>query len=164
MGGGNFYDVIIVKLRQKIKLFFDFYFVEYYLLEILVDKFNASAQTFAVVHADWRLNPPVIASMSIHSPTKKRLSIFLQRIVEKSISSLAIPPQVTNSPLWVERPVQCAWNENIFLKSVCSLCLFSDANNVLLGMFDSSSKCDHSFCGKSKRGAFAICFFANFHH
>lgn len=52
MGGGNFYDVIIVKLRQKIKLFFDFYFVEYYILEILVDKFNASAQTFAVVHAD----------------------------------------------------------------------------------------------------------------
>lgn len=52
MGGGNFYDVIIVKLCQKIKLFFNFYFIEYYPLETLGKLFIASEHIFAVVHAD----------------------------------------------------------------------------------------------------------------
>ena len=52
MGGGNFYDVIIVKLCKKIKLFFNFYFIEYYLLETSDKLFIASEHIFAVVHAD----------------------------------------------------------------------------------------------------------------
>ena len=162
MGGGNFYVYIIGNVSVKIKLFLWFYFFDCYVLQSFICWFIASAQIFAVVQADWRLNPPVIASISIHSPTKKRFSTFLHRIVAKSISSLAIPPQVTNSPLWVERPMQRASKEKIFLKSVCSACLFRDENNVVFAIPEQSSKYDHSFCGRLKSGAFATCFFANF--
>src|SRR5690606_25597628 len=61
-----------------------------------------------VVHAAWKLKPPVMPSMSSTSPAKCRPGTSRLSIVLKSTSRRRIPPQVTNSSLF--RLLPSTWN------------------------------------------------------
>ena len=89
-----------------------------------------SAQIFASVHAACKLNPPVIASMSRHSPQKKSPPTFFDIIDEKSISVLSTPPHITNSSLCADFPVAEIFNADTFSASVRSAFLGRVAKTV----------------------------------
>ena len=57
-----------------------------------------------VVHAAWKLNPPVTPSISSASPAKNRFWTCLLCMSLKLISLRLTPPQVTNSSLLVLLP------------------------------------------------------------
>ena len=63
-----------------------------------------SAAEKPMLHAAWRLNPPVMASTSVTSPAKNSPGYFLDSIVSGLISFNDTPPQVTNSLLNLFRP------------------------------------------------------------
>lgn len=70
----------------------------------LCDFFIESAQIFAVVHAACKLNPPVIPSMSIHSPAKNNVGSPFKENVFESTHPHFNPPHVVNSPLCEDFP------------------------------------------------------------
>ncbi len=53
-----------------------------------------------VVHAAWKLKPPVMPSMSSNSPAKCSPGVMRLSIVRRSTSVSGTPPQVTNSSLF----------------------------------------------------------------
>src|SRR5204863_6283092 len=64
-----------------------------------------------VVHAAWKLKPPVMPSMSSSSPAKYRPGQMRLSIVLKFTSDRRTPPHVTNSSLLRLLPVtwSCVW-------------------------------------------------------
>src|SRR5690606_325418 len=62
------------------------------------------AANHALLHACWKLNPPVIPSTSRTSPAKYMLGTILLCIVSESTSERGMPPAVTNSSLKVVLP------------------------------------------------------------
>ena len=73
----------------------------HFVLSMLMD---VEADIAIVVHAAWKLNPPVMPSMSSTSPAKCSPGHSLLSIVLNSISRNRTPPQVTNSSLFMLLP------------------------------------------------------------
>ena len=85
-------------IGKKVPVFYNIDFNEIALSAI------AFATVNAVVHAAWKLKPPVTPSMSRISPAKKRFGRVLQAKVVGLMLDSETPPQVTNSSLNGARP------------------------------------------------------------
>jgi hypothetical protein len=110
-----------------------------------------------VVQAAWKLNPPVMPSMSRTSPAKWSPGTIRLSMVLKLTSFSCTPPQVTNSSLFMLLPVTGNWQRlRIWLMLFSSL-RENSAQRLSTGQPEVWTRASHKRDGIGEMGVLPIC-------